>query len=69
MEKREINGRNEIRWTQPPKDFLQNNLSKIVSHYAGIFSMCDYDPQKIGKNSQSYTQALNGFKMAIAGIL
>ena len=49
--------------------FLHNNLEKIVAHYAGIFSMCDYDPQKIGKNPQSYAQALAGFKMAIAGIL
>lgn len=31
--------------------------------------MCDYDPQKVGKNSQSYEQSLAGFKMAIAGIL
>ena len=69
MEKHFVNGQNEIRWTQPPKVFLENNLKKIVAHYAGIFSMCDYDPQKIGKNSQSYVQALAGFKMAIAGIL
>lgn len=69
MENREINGRNKIRWTRPPQAFLQENLGKIVAHYVGIFSMCDYDPQKIGKNSQSYAQALAGFKMAIAGIL
>ena len=69
MEKYEDNGRSEIRWTHTPKIFLQNNLKKIVAHYAGIFSMCDYDPQKIGKNPQSYAQALAGFKMAIAGIL
>lgn len=69
MENKVINGRHEICWTQSPKDFLQNNLPKIVSHYAGIFSMCDYDPQKIGKNPQSYAQALAGFKMALAGIL
>jgi len=65
----ENNGNNEIRWKQPPMVFLHNNLEKIVAHYAGIFSMCDYDPQKIGKNPQSYAQALAGFKMAIAGIL
>ena len=69
MENRAVNGRNEIRWTQSPRVFLQNNLKKIVAHYVGIFSMCDYDPQKLGKNSQSYAQALAGFKMAIAGIL
>ena len=69
MENRVVNGQNEICWTQSPTLFLQNNLKKIISHYAGIFSMCDYDPQKIGKNPQSYVQALSGFKMAIAGIL
>ena len=69
MERRIINGRSEIVWTQSPRVFLENNLKKIVAHYAGIFSMCDYDPQKIGKNPQSYAQALAGFKMAIAGIL
>lgn len=65
----ENNGNNEIRWKQAPMIFLHNNLEKIVAYYAGIFSMCDYDPQKIGKNPQSYAQALSGFKMAIAGIL
>lgn len=69
MENRIVDGRHEIHWTQPPRAFLQKNLPKIVAHYAGIFSMCDYDPQKIGKNPQSYAQALAGFKMAIAGIL
>ncbi len=49
--------------------FLQNHLEEIVAYYSGIFSMCDYDPQKIGKNHQSYAQALSGFKMALAGIL
>ncbi len=69
MEKREINGHNEIRWKQSPMIFLHHNLEKIVKLYAGIFSMCDYDPQKIGKNPYSYEQALSGFKMAIAEIL
>lgn len=69
MENRVVDGRNKICWTQPPKTFLDNNLKKIVAHYIGLFSMCDYDPQKIGKSPQSYAQALAGFKMAIAGIL
>lgn len=64
-----INGRREIVWTQPPMTFLQNNLGKIVKYYSGIISICDYDPQKVGKNAQSYEQALAGFKMAVAGIL
>ncbi len=69
MENREENGCHTIQWRQQPMEFLQSNLDKIVKHYAGIFSMCDYDPQKIGKNPQSYVQAISGFKMALAGIL
>ena len=69
MMKKTINGHSEIVWGQPPMEFLRNNLGKIVKSYSGIISMCDYDPQKVGKNAQSYEQALGSFKMAIAGIL
>lgn len=63
------NGNGEVVWKQDPMNFLRNNLKPIVEHYVGIFGMCDYDPQKIGKNPQSYVQALTGFKMALANIL
>lgn len=69
MESKTINGKRVIRWRQDPMLFLVDNLDKIVKHYAGILSICDYDPQKVGKASQSYMQALAGFKMAVAGIL
>lgn len=69
MVNRVVNGRNEIAWAQPPMTFLHNNLGKIVKYYSGFIGICDYDPQKVGKNAQSYEQALAGFKMAIAGIL
>ncbi len=69
MENKAINGHNEIRWRVPPMAFLHEHLEKIVKYYTGIFSMCDYDPQKIGKNPQSYSQTLLGYKMAMAGIL
>lgn len=69
MEKTVEDGKSMIRWSQPPKPFLEKNLSKIVNHYAGILSICDYDPQKIGKAQQSYSQALAGFKMTMAGII
>ncbi len=69
MENREINGQHQVCWKQDPMLFLVYNLGKIVQHYAGIFSMCNYDPQRIGKNPQSYVQALSGFKMALADIL
>lgn len=69
MVKKEVNGKLQIVWSQAPMPFLLNNLEKIVANYAGILSVCDYDPQKVGKASQSYNQALNAFKMAVAGIL
>ncbi|MCH5316132.1 MAG: hypothetical protein J1E81_09465 [Eubacterium sp.] len=69
MERKEVNGKREIVWAKEPMPFLRDNLSEIVSYYSGIFSICDYDPQKVGKASQSYTQAISGFKMAMAGII
>lgn len=69
MDNKTVNRHKEIVWTQPPMEFLRHNLEKIVKYYSGIINMCDYDPQKVGKNAQSYEQALAGFKMAIAGIL
>jgi hypothetical protein len=69
MAKKEVEGRSKIVWTQPPIEFLHDNLGKIVKYYSGFISICDYDPQKVGKNLQSYEQALAGFKMAVAGIL
>ena len=69
MINREVNGHKEICWYQNPMEFLHKNLGKIVKYYSGIISICDYDPQKVGKNAQSYEQAIAGFKMAIAGIL
>ena len=68
MENRVVDGHNEILWKQSPMVFLHNNLKKIVKRYYGIIKTCDYDPQKVGKNSFSYEQALDAFKMAIAGI-
>ena len=69
MTKKVTNGHTEIVWSQSPTVFLQANLEKIVKYYSGIISICDYDPQKVGKNAQSYEQALAGFKMAVANIL
>lgn len=47
-------------------DFLGE---QTVGEITKIVSICNYTPQKIGKNPQSYVQALSGFKMALAGIL
>ena len=69
MEKRDVNGVTKIVWTQEPMKFLEDNLEQIVVDYSGILSLCDYDPQKVGKAQQSYKQALSSFKMAVAGML
>lgn len=69
MKKQKVNGSEKIVWTTEPRSFLEQNLQKIVANYSGILSLCDYDPQKVGKAPQSYTQAVNAFKMAAAGML
>lgn len=69
MEKKNVNGVTKIVWNQDPQDFLEKNLERIVADYAGILSLCDYDPQKVGKAQQSYKQSLASFKMAQAGML
>ncbi|MDF7664248.1 hypothetical protein PT282_06190 [Bifidobacterium sp. ESL0763] len=60
---------NEVSWLQEPKEFLKKNLPKIVAQYKEVFSLCDWDPQKVGKSAMSYTTAENAYKMALAGIL
>ncbi len=64
-------GRVRIHWKNDldPMTFLNDNLEKIVSRYKDILPLCDYDPQKVGKASASYTQAIDAFKMAYAGLL
>ncbi|MGN1114719.1 MAG: hypothetical protein ACI4RC_06335 [Oscillospiraceae bacterium] len=69
MERRYVDGKYKIVWKEDPKLFLENNLSKIVQNYYGIFALCNYDPQKVGKNAPSYNTSLNSYKMAVAGIL
>lgn len=69
MEKTELANQHKIAWSCDPSEFLKQNFSKIVKYYSGILSICDYDPQKVGKSPQSYEQALAAYKMAKAGIL
>lgn len=69
LERKVIEGRQQIVWSQSPMPFLMKHLPKIIEDYSGILSLCDYDPQKVGKAQQSYTQILTGYKMALAGIL
>lgn len=64
-------GTARIHWKNDldPMTFLNDNLEKIVGRYKDIIPLCDYDPQKVGKASASYTQAIDAFKMAYAGLL
>lgn len=61
----------KIHWKNDldPMVFLSDNLEKIINRYKEIFPLCEYDPQKIGKATASYNQALDTFKMAYAGLL
>lgn len=68
LAKRDVNGKKEIYWTQPPMTFLQDNFNKIVKGYMGNLELCGYDPQKVGKAQKVYDNALILFKMIIAGI-
>ncbi|MCM1113169.1 MAG: hypothetical protein NC399_07955 [Muribaculum sp.] len=67
--KRETDGRRELYWTQPPMPFLQDHFNKIVADYMGNLSLCDYDPQKVGKAPKIYDDAVKTYKMALLGIL
>lgn len=69
LDKRIVNGKSEIYWTQPPMTFLNDNFSKIVADYMGNLNLCDYDPQKVGKAPKVYDDAIKTYKMAKAGIL
>lgn len=65
LEKKQVNGKTIIDWATDPKVFLDKHLSDIMGEYKGLFSLCDYDPQKVGKAEQCYKNALNSFKMAL----
>ena len=69
LDKRVVNGKSEIYWTNPPMAFLHDNFSKIVADYMGNLNLCDYDPQKVGKAPKVYDDAIKTHKMAKAGLL
>lgn len=54
-------GYTEIVWKEDPMEFLKKNLKNIIRIYSEIFTICDYDPQKIGKAALSYQMALREF--------
>ena len=66
MELRSDGGVQKVVWRYEPKAFLEQYLQEIVTkYYKGMIPTCNYDPQKVGKNAQSYYMALNGFENAV----
>lgn len=51
-----------IQWKTDPSAFLDQHLGAIIGQYKLIMAPWGYDPQKIGKASESYTQAHNAFE-------
>jgi len=51
-----------IRWKTDPMQFLQDHLQAIVKQFTLMFAPYNWDPQKIGKAQESYTQALNAYE-------
>lgn len=69
MEVEDEGGRSIVKWKTDPLPWLEANLPMIVASYSNVFEPWGYDPQKVGKSSKSYTDAMNAYKMAYAGIL
>ncbi|MBW3091488.1 UvrD-helicase domain-containing protein [Bifidobacterium sp. 82T10] len=58
-----------MEWRVDPNEFLDQWLPKIVKNYVQVFSACNYDPQKVGKEALSYTTAETAYRMALVGML
>lgn len=56
----EENGK--LKWKVDPSDFIKKNLPSIVQNYKGVLDLSQWDPQKVGKNSVSYTMAKQQFE-------
>jgi len=67
MEKEVINGKTVIKWSQPPMQFLVNNLDKIIEQYVLVINMCGFDPQKVGKAPQAYQMVIAAYKNVLNG--
>ncbi len=54
-----------IEWALDPFDFIESDeFSSAAADYCGVIRQSDYDPQKVGKGSFSYSAALTGLKLA-----
>ncbi len=50
-----------VKWKVDPDKFLEKNFNKIVKDYKLVLETTDFDPQKVGKNSASYSFAVKSF--------
>lgn len=57
-----------VKWRSDPEAWLDRNLDSVVARYSNNLAPWGYDPQKVGKSSGSYQNALDAYKMAMAGI-
>lgn len=54
-----------VKWKIDPYHFIESDAFKsAVMKYCGVISQSDYDPQKVGKGSFSYTSAEDFIKLA-----
>lgn len=52
----------EISWMVDPAEFVRNHLPEIMSNFGGVIQLSSYDPQKVGKNKASYSNACSSFQ-------
>ncbi|MGI6590116.1 MAG: hypothetical protein ACOX1O_00665 [Eggerthellaceae bacterium] len=54
-----------VQWTVDPKKFVRSGaFQDAVVQYCGVIPQSDYDPQKVGKGSFSYTSATMAVQIA-----
>lgn len=54
-----------VQWMIDPYRFVESDdFKKAVINYCGVIQQSDYDPQKVGKGTFSYTSAENLIKLA-----
>jgi len=51
-----------LAWKVDPYQFLEQNLPSIVENYKGVLDLSQWDVQKVGKNSASYSMAKQQFE-------
>lgn len=60
------NDRGEYSWATDPVAFFRSHLSELVPLYKGFIETAGWDPQRVGKNSSSYSINYHFVKMYTA---